>query len=72
MDSILPQLLSFPPHPPPANPISDADVDKGLRGVLKILNEIPAKKLTAGLTGGGGGDLLDVGFMPTLHLVSAR
>ena len=64
MDNILPQLLSFPPHPRPAIPLPDADVDKGLRGVLKLLNEIPGKKLTAGLTGGGGGDLLDVD--PTL------
>lgn len=69
MDNILAQLLSFPPHPPPASPLPDADVDKRLRGVLKLLNETPAKKLTAGLTGGGGGDLLDVGAFPYQHLI---
>lgn len=60
MDSLLSQLLSFPPHPPPAIPLSDADFDNGLRGIVKLLNEVPAKKLTSGLSGGGGGDLLDV------------
>lgn len=58
MDNILPQLLSFPPHPPPITPLSDAEYDKQIRGVIQLLNETPAKKLTTGVS--GGGDLLDV------------
>ena len=60
MDSLLPQLLSFPPHPPPIMPLPDAEADRGFRRIVKLLNEVPAKKLTSGLSGGGGGDLLDV------------
>lgn len=60
MDSLLSQLLSFPPHPPPVVPLPDAEVDRGLRRIVKLLNEVPAKKLTAGISGGDGGDLLDV------------
>ena len=60
MDSLLPQLLAFPPHPPPLLPLPDVEVDRGLRRIVKLLNELPAKKLTAGLSGGGGGDLLEV------------
>lgn len=58
MDSILPQLLSFPPHPPPAVPLSDKDYDKGIKTVLNLLSQTSAKKLTSGV--GGGGDLLEV------------
>ena len=60
MDSLLSQLLSFPPHPPPLIPLPDAEVDRGLRRIVKLLNEVSAKRLTSGLSGGGGGDLLDV------------
>ena len=60
MDNLLSQLLSFPPHPPPILPLPDAEVDRGLRRIIKLLNEVPAKRLTGGLSGGDGGDLLDV------------
>ena len=62
MDSILPQLLSFPPHPPPAVPLSDKEYDKQIRSVVQLLNETSAKKLTGGVS--GGGDLLDVSQAP--------
>lgn len=60
MDSLLAQLLSFPPHPPPVIPLSDADVDTGLRDIVKLLNEVSSKKLAAGLS--AGGDPLDVRY----------
>ena len=59
MDSILPQLLSFPPHPPPAVPLSDKEYDKQIKGNLSLLNQTSAKRLTSGVS--GGGDLLEVG-----------
>lgn len=58
MDAILPQLLSFPPHPPPVTPLSDAEFDKQIKIVVQLLNQTPANKLTAGVI--GGGDLLNV------------
>lgn len=58
MESILPQLLAFPPHPPPAVPLADAEYDKQIKGIVQTLNALPASKLTSGVA--GGGDLLDV------------
>ena len=58
MDSLLPLLLAFPPHPPPAAPLSDKDYDMQIRSVLQLLNKTSAKKLTGGVS--GGGDLLEV------------
>jgi len=58
MDAILRQVLSFPPHPPPAVPPSDKDYDKQIRAVVQVLNVTSAKKLTGGVT--TGEDLLDV------------
>ena len=58
MDSILSQLLSFPPHPPPPTPLSDVEYDKQIRAVAQLLGGVPARKLTGGVS--GGGDLLDV------------
>lgn len=58
MESLLPQLLSFPPHPPPQPPLSDALYDKEIRNLRKALNDTPASALTSGVP--NGGDLLDV------------
>ena len=58
MDTLLPQLLSFPPHPEPAKPVSDSEYDKQIKNLLHHINTIPASKLTSGVP--GGGDLLDV------------
>ena len=58
MDSVLPKLLSFPPHPPPPIPLSDAEYDTQIKGVVQLLNETSARKLTGGVS--GSGDLLDV------------
>ena len=53
MNELLPQLLAFPPHPPPPQPLSDADYDRQIKSVVQLLNQTPASRLT-------GGDLLDV------------
>lgn len=63
MDAILQQLLAFPPHPPPATPLSDAEYDKQINIQIQHLNHIPASKLTAPVP--GGGDLLDVSAFPS-------
>ncbi len=58
MDGLLPQLLSFPPHPPPAQKLSDLEYDKQIKLIVKLLNGTSGSKLVRGV--GGGGDLLDV------------
>ncbi|KAL8688945.1 MAG: hypothetical protein Q9218_005270 [Villophora microphyllina] len=55
---LLPQLLSFPPHPPPAIPLTDAAYDKDIRSLRKLLSEIPNNLLVGGVH--NGGDLLDI------------
>ena len=63
MDALLPQLLSFPPHPEPTKPIPDSEYDKQIKNLVLHINSIPASKLTLGVP--GGGDLLDVRlFLP--------
>ena len=58
MDAILPQLLSFPQHPPPMIPIPNAQYDKQIKNVVQLLNKTPASQLTADIP--GRGDLLNV------------
>ncbi|KAA6413378.1 MAG: hypothetical protein FRX48_03124 [Lasallia pustulata] len=58
MDELLPQMLSFPPHPPPPQPLSDVDYDRSIKGLVQNLNQVAASKLTSGVS--GGGDLLDI------------
>lgn len=58
IESLLPRLLSFPLHPPPPVPLSDAVYDKEIKSLRKTLNDTPANLLTSGVP--NGGDLLDV------------
>jgi len=58
MDTLLSQLLSFPPHPMPTIPPSDVEYDKQMKSLTHKLNTISPSKLTSGVP--GGGDLLDV------------
>ncbi|KAI9836846.1 MAG: hypothetical protein M1819_001011 [Sarea resinae] len=58
MDYLLPQLLAFPPHPPPALPLSDVEYDRQIRGLLQTLNQTRASMLISGVP--NGGDLLDI------------
>lgn len=55
---LLPQLLAFPPHPPPAIPLTVAAYDKEIKHLRKLLGEIPNNLLIGGVH--NGGDLLDV------------
>ncbi|KAI4129796.1 MAG: hypothetical protein LQ338_002047 [Usnochroma carphineum] len=75
MESLLPQLVSFPPHPPPPLPLSDAAYDKGIKNLRKVLNDTPANTLTAGVP--NGGDLLDIldpsiNTLPYLYVLLAH
>ncbi|KAL9073850.1 MAG: hypothetical protein Q9161_002682 [Pseudevernia consocians] len=58
MDELLPQLLSFPPHPEPTKSLSDSEYDKHIKNLVHHINTVPASKLTSGVP--GGGDLLDI------------
>lgn len=58
MDSLLPQLLAFPPHPPPATPLTDAEYEKQMRSQLHLLKQVPASTLINFVSEGTG--LLDV------------
>ncbi|KAL9035705.1 MAG: hypothetical protein Q9180_004717 [Flavoplaca navasiana] len=73
MDSLLPQLLSFPPHPPV--PLADVAYDREIRSLRKVLNDTPASLLTAGVP--NGGDLLDIldpsiNTLPFLYVLLAH
>ncbi|KAL8818359.1 MAG: hypothetical protein Q9223_002994 [Gallowayella weberi] len=75
MDPLLPQLLSFPPHPPPPIPLVDAVYDKEIKSLRKLLNDLPASALTAGVA--NGGDLLDIldpsiNTLPFLYVLLAH
>ncbi|KAI4183900.1 MAG: hypothetical protein L6R41_005122 [Letrouitia leprolyta] len=80
IESLLPRLLSFPLHPPPPVPLSDAVYDKEIKSLRKTLNDTPANLLTSGVP--NGGDLLDIldpsiNTLPSLyvllaHIVAAR
>ena len=59
MENLLPQLLSFPPHPPPQEPLKDAEYDTQIKHLVQILNSVPASKLASGVP--GSSELLDVG-----------
>lgn len=58
MDTLLPELLAFPPKPLPATPLTDTEYDIQIKGVLKLLNQLPVKRLIGDVA--GGGNLLNV------------
>ena len=57
MDDLLPQLLAFPPHPPPLQKLSGFEYSRQIKAVAHLLHETSASKLATGVV---GGDLLDV------------
>ncbi len=67
MDSLIPQLLAFPPHSPPPIPLNDAEYDKQIKAHVHLLGTVQSK-LTS--TVPGGGDLLNVSIGPFKALVS--
>ncbi|KAH8821108.1 hypothetical protein F5884DRAFT_766646 [Xylogone sp. PMI_703] len=66
MDALLPKLLSFPPHPPPAQPLSDHSYDKEITALIDVVKGIPDKRLL--LQTSGGENPLDV-INPALNTV---
>ena len=62
MEALLPQLLVYPPQPPPQKPLTETQCDVQIRAITNTLNHTPAHILTGGV--GGGSDLLDVSFNP--------
>jgi len=58
MDNLLPNLLSFPPHPPPPNPMSDHAYDQGIREQIDFVKKLTDKKLLDHTS--GGENVLDV------------
>ena len=62
MEALLPQLLSYPPQPPPQKPLTEAQCDVQIRAITNTLNHTTARVLTGGV--GGENDLLDVSFNP--------
>lgn len=58
MDDLLPQILSFPPHPPPQIPLSDRQFDSAIRDQIDAVKKIKAAKFLEKTL--GGANLLDV------------
>ncbi len=59
MNTLIPQLLSYPPSPPQS--LSDVETDAEIRKIVRLLNSTSASKLIASPTGqDGDDDLLDV------------
>jgi len=52
MDDLLPKLLSFPPHPPPKVPLSDASYDEGIKAQIATVGKISEGKLLQQTSGG--------------------
>ncbi|KAK2625304.1 hypothetical protein QTJ16_005673 [Diplocarpon rosae] len=67
MDDLLPKILSFPPHPPPAVPLSDLQYDEGISNQIEILKKISDSKFMQQTS--GGEHILDV-IDPALNTVS--
>jgi len=45
MDELLPKFLAFPPHPPPANPLSDEKYDEGIKAQIEAIKKTTDAKL---------------------------
>ncbi|RKF58995.1 COP9 signalosome complex subunit 3 [Erysiphe neolycopersici] len=52
MDNALSKLLSFPPHPPPPNPLTDYQYDEGIKEQIKAIKGLPAQTLLQKTSGG--------------------
>ena len=67
MDAILTQLLSFPAHPPPNPPLTDAEYDKQAKAHIQNLSKIPSNKFTSGAI--GSNHPIDVRLASALNLL---
>lgn len=52
MADLLQKLLSFPPHPPPAKPLSDQAYDEGIREQIDVVGKLSESKLLQQTSGG--------------------
>lgn len=52
MDELLPKLLTFPPHPPPQNPLSDGNYEDGIKAQISAVRKISEKNLLHQTSGG--------------------
>lgn len=52
MDDLLPKLLTFPPHPPPHSPLSDASYDEGIKAQISVVRKLSEKNLLQHTSGG--------------------
>lgn len=60
MDDLLQKLLTFPPHPPPKNPLSDSAYEDGIKSQIAAAGKISEKNLL--LSTSGGESPLDVSY----------
>ncbi|KHJ35564.1 putative cop9 signalosome complex subunit 3 [Erysiphe necator] len=58
MDNALSKLLSFPPHPPPPNPLTDHQYDEKIKEQIEAIKGLPTQTLLQ--TTSGGEHALDV------------
>lgn len=58
MEELIPKLLTFPPVPTPAEPLSDSQYDQSIRAISQLLTSIPPAQLISGLS--TGEDIFDV------------
>ncbi|MCJ1397889.1 hypothetical protein MMC11_001085 [Xylographa trunciseda] len=75
MDDLLPQLLSFPPHPPPLQKLSSHEYNRLIKALVQLLHQTMPSQLVKGVA--GGGDLLDIldpaiNTLPYLHTLLAH
>jgi COP9 signalosome complex subunit 3 len=63
MDDLLPKFLAFPPHPPPAHPLSDERYDAAIREQIDNVKKMSDTKLLQPTS--GGENALDVRNMQT-------
>lgn len=58
MDDLLPKLLSFPQHPPPTTPLTDAQYDEGIKAQISAVKGVSDGKLLQNTA--SGESVLDV------------
>lgn len=65
MDDLLQKLLTFPPHPPSKNPLSDSSYEEGIKSQIAAVGKISEKNLL--LSTAGGESPLDVSSSRLAH-----
>ncbi|POS87436.1 hypothetical protein EPUL_000243 [Erysiphe pulchra] len=68
MDNALSKLLSFPPHPPPPNPLTDHQYDERIKAQIKAIKSLPIQTLLQKTS--GGEHALDVGTVCLIKVIN--